>query len=179
MERKVQTKTLKGYWDRYKFVLLIVLVGVILLAWPFGSHSKTSDQNQSQSGETTLANVQSLKETEEQMEKILSQIDGVGNLQLMLTVESAGEKQLAQDTELSYSGETTAPDEYSRKSDTVVLSGDNGDAAVVTKNISPTYRGALVVCQGAENASVKLAVTQAVAALTGLSSDRITVVKCQ
>lgn len=179
MERNIQAKTLKGIWSRYKFVFLIVLVGVILLAWPFGSHSENSNQNEPRSGGTTLTNGQTLAETEEKMKNILSQIDGVGDLQLMLTVESTGEQQLAQNTELSYSGETKAPDDYSRKSDTVVLSGDNGDETVVTKSVSPTYRGALVVCQGAGSAEVKLAVTQAVAALTGLSSDRITVVKCQ
>ena len=43
----------------------------------------------------------------------------------------------------------------------------------------PTYRGALVVCQGGDRADVKLAVTEAVSALTGLSSDRVTVAKCQ
>ena len=41
------------------------------------------------------------------------------------------------------------------------------------------YRGALVVCQGGDRADVKLAVTEAVSALTGLSSDRVTVAKCQ
>ena len=66
-----------------------------------------------------------------------------------------------------------------RVSETVVLSGSGGDAPVVVKNVSPTYRGALVVCQGGGSAEVRLAVTQAVAALTGLSADRITVVKCQ
>ena len=43
--------------------------------------------------------------------------------------------------------------------------------------IYPEYRGALVVAQGADNAAIKLAITQAVAGLTGLSSDKITVVK--
>jgi len=37
--------------------------------------------------------------------------------------------------------------------------------------------GALVVCDGAERASVRLAVTQAVSSLTGLGSNKIAVVK--
>ena len=40
---------------------------------------------------------------------------------------------------------------------------------MVTRTVYPTYRGALVVCQGGDRADVKLAVTEAVAALTGLS----------
>ena len=55
----------------------------------------------------------------------------------------------------------------------------SAEAPVVTRTVYPTYRGALVVCQGGDRADVKLAVTEAVAALTGLSADRITVAKSQ
>ena len=48
----------------------------------------------------------------------------------------------------------------------------------MTRILSPTYRGALVVCQGGDRADVRLAVIEAVSVLTGLSSDRITVAKC-
>ncbi len=47
-----------------------------------------------------------------------------------------------------------------------------GDAAVLLSE-----RGAVVVCAGAENAQVRLAVTNAVSAYTGLGSDKITVMK--
>ena len=48
----------------------------------------------------------------------------------------------------------------------------------MTRILYPTYRGALVVCQGGDRADVRLAVIEAVSVLTGLSSDRITVAKC-
>ena len=61
-----------------------------------------------------------------------------------------------------------------------VLTDSGGeDTVVVTRQQYPTYRGALVVCQGGDQADVRLAVTEAVAALTGLSSDRVTVAKWQ
>ena len=41
----------------------------------------------------------------------------------------------------------------------------------------PEYLGALIVAEGAGNAETKLKLTQAVAALTGLSTEKITVVK--
>ena len=62
---------------------------------------------------------------------------------------------------------------------TVLLDGGDREETVVTRTAYPTYRGALVVCQGGDRADVKLAVTEAVSALTGLSSDRVTVAKCQ
>lgn len=39
------------------------------------------------------------------------------------------------------------------------------------------WAGAVVVCEGGGSAAVRLQLTQAVSALTGLSSDKITVVK--
>lgn len=67
----------------------------------------------------------------------------------------------------------------SRTSEPVLLDGGDREETVVTRMAYPTYRGALVVCQGGDRADVKLAVTEAVSALTGLSSDRVTVAKCQ
>ena len=98
---------------------------------------------------------------------------------MLLTVDSDGERQLAQNTELAYSGSTAAPEDYSRRSETVLVDGTEGDGTVVVRTVYPTYRGALVVCQGGDRPEVKLAVTEAVAALTGLSADRVTVAKWQ
>lgn len=179
MERKTVHERLRTIWDRYKFVLLVVLIGVVLLAWPSAKQGNQTGQTSPGTAQVMDDAEQSCADTEAKMEEILSRISGVGELHLMLTVDSGAQLQLAQDTELSYSGATAAPDDYSRKSDTVVLSGDSGDNPVVTGRNYPVYRGALVVCSGGGSAEVRLAVTQAVAALTGLSSERITVVKCQ
>ena len=48
---------------------------------------------------------------------------------------------------------------------------------VVTKTKSAPYLGAVVVCDGADSAAVQLRVMQAVSALTGLGSDKISVIK--
>lgn len=175
MEQDKRKKQVDALWKKYGFAALILAAGILLLAWPGGKEEETSAEQQSR----ITVETDSLRETEERMRSILSRIDGVGQLELMLTVESVQEREFAVDTELSYSGATAAPDDYTRRSETVVLSGGAGDEPVVVRNIGPTYRGALVVCQGGGSAEVKLAVTQAVSALTGLSTDRITVVKCQ
>ena len=83
-----------------------------------------------------------------------------------LTVESDGERQLAQDSELSYSGSTAAPEDYSRSSQTVLVDdGQRRGAGGDPDGVSRPIGAALVVCQGGTG-DVKLAVTEAVAALT-------------
>ena len=47
----------------------------------------------------------------------------------------------------------------------------------VVKRIYPEFRGALIVCEGAGIPAVKLAVIESVSVLTGLGSDKISVVK--
>jgi stage III sporulation protein AG len=174
MERNKVQKTLQTLWGRYKYILLVVLAGAALLLWPTGEGETAEESGQA---EASVSQEEALDRTEQRMKEILSRIDGVGEVELMLTLESTEQREFAMDTELSYSGQTASPDDYTRRSETVVVSGKDGDSPVVVKNVSPVYRGALVVCQGGGNGEVKLAVTQAVAALTGLSSDRITVVK--
>lgn len=177
MGKEMKRGTFRKLWNRYKYVALVVLAGAVLLAWPSGR--KAAVREASAAPAAASGQDASVEETEARMQTILSRISGVGELTLMLSPESGGELQLAQDTELSYSGTTAAPDDYTRRSETVLASDGGDDTPVVTRSLSPTYRGALVVCQGANRADVKLAVTEAVAALTGLSSDRITVIQCQ
>ena len=52
------------------------------------------------------------------------------------------------------------------------------DTLPVTERVdAPTFRGAVVACEGADRAEIRLYVTEAVMAVTGLSSDRICVLK--
>ena len=48
---------------------------------------------------------------------------------------------------------------------------------VTVKSLLPTFRGAVVLCDGADNAQVRLAVTQAVGTVCGIGSDKVTVLK--
>ena len=169
---KEQREGARKLWNRYKYVVLVVLIGAGLLLWPSG----TTDTDRFLPEQNMKAEPRDL---ETEMADILGAMSGVGQVRVMLTVDSDGERQLAQDTELSYSGESAAPEDYSRRSEAVLVDGGSGNAVVVTRTVYPTYRGALIVCQGGDRAEVKLAVTEAVAALTGLSADRITVAKWQ
>ena len=170
MSGKQKTEGVRRIWDKYKFVILVVVAGAVLLLWPGGKVVKNT---------ASSAQAAEARDLETEMEEILSKIAGVGQVQVMLTEDADGEKQLAQDTELSYSGSTKAPEDYSRSSEVVLADSGGEDTVVVTRQQYPTYRGALVVCQGGDQADVRLAVTEAVAALTGLSSDRVTVAKWQ
>ena len=59
----------------------------------------------------------------------------------------------------------------------IVTNGQREEIGLIKQIIPPEYRGAVVVCQGADHAAVRLTVVEAVRSVTGLSSDNITVLK--
>ncbi|MBD5169974.1 MAG: stage III sporulation protein AG [Oscillibacter sp.] len=155
--------------NKYKYVLLVAALGALLLLWP--TEKKAAETTEDAPAAAGL----DLEKTEKAMEEILGKIGGVGKVDVMLTLQSGGELVLAQDSSLRYSGNVQSPDSYERSSQPVTDSG----GVVVTQEVYPQYRGALVVCEGGGNDAVRLQVISAVSALTGLGSDRIAVVKWQ
>lgn len=160
-------------WKKYKYAALIVLIGILLMLLPSGKKAAVQQPTGPAAGsEETF----SLAETEEKMEAILSQIDGVGKLRIMLTLARGPQLQLASDTDQSRDAGTSG-DVRSRRETVTLNRGSGYQEVIVTNRVYPVYQGAVVVCQGAENSAVRLAVTEAVSALTGLGSDKISIVK--
>ena len=148
---------------KYRAALIVLLAGVLLLV--SGGREEKTDATQTQ----TDADSFSLSDFETQLCRRLSAIDGAGRVELMLSLEQTGEAVYAVNTRETGS---------SRESDVAVISSSGyGETPVTVKNVLPTFRGAIVLCDGAENAAVRLAVTQAVETVCGLTSDRITVLK--
>ena len=152
---------------KYRYVLLAVLLGAFLLLLPTDKSAAGTDSE-------PYAERFDLAAVQREMEEILSAVEGAGELRLMLTVRGSAELELARDRALT---QKESGEEYSDKTETVVLGSGNGAEVVVTQSRYPDYVGALVVCEGGGSAAVRLQLTQAVSALTGLTSDRITVIK--
>ena len=143
---------------KYQYVLLVVLVGVVLMLIP---QSPRESQTVTQTEEVVEADLQM------QLAAILGQISGVGKVEVLLT-EAAG-------ADTVYQVDTR---QNQANADTVIITDRNREETGLVKRIlPPVYRGAVVVCQGADSAGVRLNVVDAVKSVTGLSSDCITVLK--
>lgn len=164
---------------KYQYVALVVVVGLVLFLWPTGEEKEQSAFEENRSVQAIEANE---LELEKELVSLLGQVDGVGRVEVMLS--------LASDMEYVYA------DEYTRSLDENETDGgavstsleesvsyatirceDGSEALVVVKRVYPEYKGAVVVCDGADHAGVRLKVVNAVSALTGLSSDCISVMK--
>ena len=93
---------------------------------------------------------------------------------MVLTLKSSVEQRVARDESTEY---RTLSEGYelSSESSAVLLRGGGAEEPIVLKYVYPEYKGALIVADNV-GASLRLELTNAVAALTGLSTDKISVV---
>ena len=82
---------LLSYVKKYKYVALVVLVGVVLMLLPSGK-----GEQQDTVEPVNVSEGYSLAETERRMEQVLGRIRGVGQVQVMLTLKSGSSLQLAE-----------------------------------------------------------------------------------
>lgn len=162
-------KRLHTWFDRYKFVLLVILAGAALLLLPSGAEQKkeASAPEEPQTGRFQV------EELERRLEEALSQVDGAGEVKVVLTLKSTARQILAQDGKTAQRGE----DLDSSLTTVVVSQGSGTQGPVTIQQLSPQYQGALVVCSGGDDPSVRLHMVEAVSALTGLGADKISVCK--
>lgn len=159
MDIKVLREKAGPWIGKYKYLVLILLVGVGLMLIPSTKKEKVATV------QNVVIPVQTASMTEE-LEEILSNIKGAGRVQVMLTIKSS--------EQTVYQTDTPATD----RQDTVIITGDDrSQSGLVQQIISPTYRGAIVLCQGADSANVCLAIKEAVSKVTGLDASQISVLK--
>ena len=166
--------------------ITVILVGVLLLvvALPMdygtgGDQGTTAGEDASSDSETTVSDQRSYQEyLEQRLENILETIEGVGDVQVMITVKDNGEKVVAKDSASSHSSTTSedglVSDDYTTESTTVY---DGADEPYETKELLPEVEGVVVVAEGADDAAVETRIYQTVKALFQVEAHKISVVK--
>lgn len=168
-------KKCSTFFKKYKYAALILLLGIVLLTIPSGKEDKQEESEIRK--DVSLTEDDYTQKLQAQMEEMLSKIDGAGQVRVMLTLRRGNLTHYQSDVQSDHS-EEDAQKRSSEDKKTVILSeGSAYDTLAVSTVEYPLFQGALIVCEGAERASVKLDLIQAVSALTGLNSEQITVVK--
>ena len=154
------------FLNKNKIVVLIFLLGITFLVIPLPSKDTSPDENIIYKKEDEVS-------FEEKLEKILNHVNGAGKVEVILTVSEGEEIVFQTDESLSSSNDIS-----SQNINTVTTTDANkNENGLIRKKIPPIYRGAIIVCQGADDPVVKLAITEAVARLTGIKANCISVLK--
>lgn len=167
---KDKLKQLKEKLMSDKKVLVIVLIGIlglILLVFSeFLPEEEIADDETKDETEISFGSYE--KDIEERLTDLLESIDGAGNVQVMVTLESGDEKVYATESKKN---------ESSEEKKYVLVDIDGSDEGLLLKIAQPEIRGVAVVCQGADSSVVRNSVIGAVTSVLGISSNRINISK--
>lgn len=178
-------------------VILIVTLIVINVIWNDNSSNEESDtqtndqgkvlakSNSNDSSDTNETYADSNYNLASNLEDILSNITGVGNVKVMITYAETSttipvynEESTEENTEETDSegGTRTVTQTDVRKE--VIYEEQDGNKSLITQKItSPEVEGAIITAEGADNAEIKTSIIQAVEAVTGLPTHKIQVFK--
>lgn len=167
---------LMPFFRKNRYLLIVLIAGLLLLAVGTPRNTQALPETENTIHTSDAAAGFSVEAFEAQLKERLALIEGAGRVELMLSLQSTEEAVYASNIRQSANG----ADNSSYESTLSVLSdGSYGESPVRVKSTSPTFRGAVILCDGADNIQVRLAVTEAVGALCGIGADKITVLKMQ
>lgn len=155
-------KAAADFLKKYRYVALVLLAGLFLMALP-------EQEREEEVTQITPAEESKMTDTQDALAEILSQLDGAGEVRVLLT-QAAGE------TTVYQTDDDTGTDTL--RTETVILSdSERGESGLIRQVNPPVYQGAVVLCQGADSAAVRLSIVEAVSNATGLTADKISVLK--
>lgn len=198
MEEKIKSGMTK--WLKRDNLLILLLAGVLLVV--IALPTEKSSRNEGADAGLTAGNQEgaiqspaqvntSFSSTEEyaaylerRLEDTLSQISGVGTVQVMITLKATQELVLEKDqqtqssstTEEDSQGGSRSSHQISRSESTVYHSSGNSEPYVV-KTLLPQVEGVVVVAQGAGTGTINRSITDVVQALFDVEAHKVKVVK--
>lgn len=184
----------------FRWLILIGLIGCALMIVnsfsplhlkdvnPIQQGVSPPDESQPAFGDSLSKEQASFRDYEQayeaKLKDILTKIVGVGEVEVMVTIDSTEEVQVEKNTkdtqqvtnEKGSNGETRHITDVSRTSEAVIMKQSGDDTPLIVKTTKPKIRGVVVVAKGAENATVKKLIADAVERGLEVPAHRISVV---
>ena len=192
-------KNSKKKIENLVFLIVLVIVTVVIINTIWNGEKKTNKEqtNNDTSKQLAITDNQNLnqnqiqsseeKNLEIRLEEILAQIQGVGEVNVLLNYSESSEV-VAMYNETSRSSNTQETDteggtrniqETDIQKD-IIYQEDNGEKVPITQKIvQPKIEGAIITAKGANQANIKANIVQAVEAVTGLATHKIQVFEMQ
>lgn len=187
---KLKDKLLRDNKKLVENLTIIFLIGLILLIGA-SAFSKSHPSNNNSNKELVLSNQKEsssenyAQKLEKDLKNILSKIEGVGNIEVLITLNSDEEVVAAMDivesstttNEKDSSGgtrETIQKESNNRIVASQDTSGQN--APIVLKRIMPEIRGVVVVADGAKDPRLRYELSSAVQTALGIPAYKVKVI---
>lgn len=175
-------KDKKNYYNILVAIFLCIML-LILSNSIFDSNKKNNESIEYKEQTIDIENNNTYEaQLEKRLKNILSKVSGVGNLEVMVAIESSKEivtkddiiKENSNTNEEALNGDKRqiVLDKY--ETNTVKI---NGDKPLILKELSPKISGVLIVAQGGGNVEIKNKLIEATNALLGIEMHKIEVLE--
>jgi stage III sporulation protein AG len=154
--------------------LCSVLALVLLLVSEFASDDKLDS---SEKVNSYVSSENYIKEQEEKLKELLEAIDGAGEVEVMITLESCYENVYLKDKNLKTESGNGDFKEESDETYIMAKTSSNTQEGVIIKVYEPVVKGVAVVATGGESEKVKMAIIETVSAVFNIDSTNISVEK--
>ena len=172
-------------------LVIIFMCGILLIILSFPNFFSGGDQKKVTPAEisnvqTTISDASYEEEMETRLKEALMKVEGIGSVEVMITLKSSKESVTLKDTPYSQESlEETDNSGGERKSTTIdkqeetVLqnSGSGGSTPYVIKELEPEIEGVLVIAQGGGSQTIISEIVDAVEVLFGVPAHKIKVMK--
>jgi stage III sporulation protein AG len=184
----------KGYKKIiYNFLILIIICTIGLIVWDTFSKKPIKNgmdtDSKEQEKEAKYEEIEKGKNynhnSQMQLKHILSQIKGVGEVEVMITYESTAEvvpasnvtksNQITEEKDSQGGSRTTTQEE---RSENVVTKNETNDLMVI-KEIKPKVKGVVIVAEGAGDIQVKMQLIEAAKTIFQIPSFKVMVYEKQ
>jgi len=171
---KLQTFLRKQLTGKNKGTLLVVIgiIGMLLISFPGLTSYKKEAENLPKTAEDEETNYAA--ELSSQLEAILGRIDGVGEIEVMVTLRQDSSYVYATDLAQSDRQEEALTQQQIEEKHVIIEQGGEEQALVSTR-IVPQAEGVIIVCEGGSDPVVIKKLTDAVTAALGIGSNRVAV----
>ena len=172
---------IKERWGKNKLILWALgLIGVLLFVLP-----GTCEPRQQTPVDAGTARQGYQQQLQQELETILSGIQGAGKVRVMLTLDDEQEVIYAVDqenrerttNETDSQGGVREQVEYDHRGQLVIVRTNNQEQPVIIKVLKPRVRGVLVVASGSDSPLVRQRLTHAVQGVLDVPAFRITIQK--
>lgn len=177
----------------FLIVLVIITVVIINIIWNGDKTTNKEQSNNDASKQLATTNNQTINQNQTQgtsetdletrLEEILSQIQGVGEVKVLLNYSESSEvvamynetSRTSNTEETDTEGGTRTIQETDTQKDIIYQEEDGQKTPITQKIVQPKIEGAIITAKGANQANVKTNIIQAVEAVTGLATHKIQV----
>jgi stage III sporulation protein AG len=166
-------------------LIIIGLIGVaLILAGSFFFDNSDEEEPQLQESFSEISkDMDYEKKIKLELEEILGAIEGVGKVDVMITIANESEAEIAYSTtesqnvtqEKDNQGGQRITDQKNLTETAVMVNENGGNTPFVTRENRPEIKGVMVVAQGAHNPDIKYRLDQAVQTALDLPSYKVVI----